>query len=515
MKRYILLSLMFMVAGGMNLVGMEPQKSCELCFEDKTMDDFKRLSCCAYDASCTNCLLEMINTSTQEKTIAQIVCPNRRCAQSIVEQDIRAITQRYPEIYRMFCDIAAHEYVTKHVKHIKHCPTPDCTFSFENDQSLKQAFNCPQCNHLYCSDCLVQHAPEMTCEQAREHALLIGDKIKVENANEEWLQKNTKSCPQCKTSVEKNGGCNHMTCNQCRHEFCWTCGATYGSTRCNSNYCAMTNAHVPFGQLAQAQPNGVNPLLMAAQHGHAEIVHLLLNAGANVNQAQQNGVNPLHIAVQHNNVEAVRLLINAGADVNPAQPLANDEPFLFVYQQQQPNDIHFGLIAEGVDVFDVPIQYQRNEEAQPIANNLQQLYQHILPPQIQEPRPIEQLLQQYRQRQQQLQQAENNNALILAVRNNYPHIVHALLQQPEINVNMQDENGMNLLHIAAQQGHVNVARLLLAHPNIFVNVQNANGMNAHAIAVQQGHADMVELLHENGVNAEEAPQNNNVFWWFF
>ncbi len=61
----------------------------------------------------------------------------------------------------------------------------------------------------------------MTCEQVQ----LIGNKTKEEAANEEWLQKNTKACPQCKAPVEKNGGCNHMTCNQCRHEFCWTCGA--------------------------------------------------------------------------------------------------------------------------------------------------------------------------------------------------------------------------------------------------------------------------------------------------
>lgn len=36
-----------------------------------------------------------------------------------------------------------------------------------------------------------------------------------------------KACPNCKVNIEKNGGCDHMTCRQCRHEFSWTTLANY------------------------------------------------------------------------------------------------------------------------------------------------------------------------------------------------------------------------------------------------------------------------------------------------
>ena len=30
-------------------------------------------------------------------------------------------------------------------------------------------------------------------------------------------------CPKCNICIEKNGGCNHMQCYHCKHDFCWMC----------------------------------------------------------------------------------------------------------------------------------------------------------------------------------------------------------------------------------------------------------------------------------------------------
>ena len=66
-------------------------------------------------------------------------------------------------------------------------------------------------------------------------------KNKSESENITWMIANTKNCPKCQRPIEKNQGCNHMTCNMCKYEFCWMCmgdwkdhgSATGGYYKCN------------------------------------------------------------------------------------------------------------------------------------------------------------------------------------------------------------------------------------------------------------------------------------------
>ena len=55
---------------------------------------------------------------------------------------------------------------------------------------------------------------------------------------------------------------------------------------------------------------------MAISYGHAEIVNVLLNAGANVNAKNNIGYTALEVAIRKGHTEIVNALLKAGADVN-------------------------------------------------------------------------------------------------------------------------------------------------------------------------------------------------------
>ena len=63
--------------------------------------------------------------------------------------------------------------------------------------------------------------------------MIINPKL---HATQSWIAQNCKKCPKCSSQIEKLDGCDHMTCTQCRHEFCWSCLANYNSIRRDGNH---------------------------------------------------------------------------------------------------------------------------------------------------------------------------------------------------------------------------------------------------------------------------------------
>ena len=89
-----------------------------------------------------------------------------------------------------------------------------------------------ECGFSFCFACSADWHEPITCNMLKTWMKKCSDDSETTN----WLSLNTKDCPKCGTMIEKNGGCNHMTCKSksCRFEFCWLCLQPYDSTHnCN------------------------------------------------------------------------------------------------------------------------------------------------------------------------------------------------------------------------------------------------------------------------------------------
>nr|XP_019010293.1 ariadne-1 [Kwoniella pini CBS 10737]OCF49074.1 ariadne-1 [Kwoniella pini CBS 10737] len=109
---------------------------------------------------------------------------------------------------------------------LRWCPHPNCEYIIQCTQAPPRMLNqlvptveC-KCGHDLCFGCgyAASHRPVL-CKIVRLWEKKCADDSETAN----WLQANTKECTKCQSTIEKNGGCNHMTCKKCKWEFCWVC----------------------------------------------------------------------------------------------------------------------------------------------------------------------------------------------------------------------------------------------------------------------------------------------------
>ena len=60
---------------------------------------------------------------------------------------------------------------------------------------------------------------------------------------------------------------------------------------------------------------GVAPLHLASRHGHAHLIRLLLDHGADVNLPSRGGVCGLHLSARCGHANAVELLLDKGTNI--------------------------------------------------------------------------------------------------------------------------------------------------------------------------------------------------------
>jgi ariadne-1 len=192
---------------------------CEICYEEGQGQPMISMPC--GHEFCKDCWRDFCDNAILEgPSCVRKSCPQAKCKEMMTEEEVE---QAAPHLLHTFETYQLRSFIESNML-TRWCPGPGCeriaiassTSALEQDAKVAK---CDSCSTLFCLPCGEEpHAP-CDCKEVA----LWNIKCKSESETANWILANTKPCPKCISRIEKNQGCNHMTCQKCKYEFCWIC----------------------------------------------------------------------------------------------------------------------------------------------------------------------------------------------------------------------------------------------------------------------------------------------------
>ncbi|KAH7386802.1 hypothetical protein DE146DRAFT_701791, partial [Phaeosphaeria sp. MPI-PUGE-AT-0046c] len=221
---------------------VQPKRTCSLCVVDKSIPSSFKLDG-NEDARehfrdiCSRCVGNMIHGKIEERKLdeAGLACVYPNCDHVLDNSTLKTALSNKTTFTKY--DAALTKHLLAASPHFIACLDSKCGkyFSIEgctsgnNDTKkkikakartkTKNLIACPYCDYEVCLACNRPWHPKTDCNKVKEQE----DKASLEQIK----NLGAKPCPRCGVNIEKNGGCDHMTCHCCRHNFCWQCLVTY------------------------------------------------------------------------------------------------------------------------------------------------------------------------------------------------------------------------------------------------------------------------------------------------
>jgi len=196
---------------------------CPVCLDARTA--YTALGC--GHMVCTECFREYVVHKIDDEgpAVLRARCPGVSCPLVLTPELVLAVAPQ--DKSGKFLAYWDQSYVDDN-PHFEWCPGPSCGRVLRLLQppdalvpgAVAVACNCGQ---RFCFRCRQDDHSPASCEQLSKWL----EKCKDDSETYNWLQANTRTCPECKTAIEKNGGCNHMVCKKCAFEWCWVCSGPW------------------------------------------------------------------------------------------------------------------------------------------------------------------------------------------------------------------------------------------------------------------------------------------------
>eukprot|EP01088_Endostelium_zonatum_P021945 TRINITY_DN899_c0_g1_i2.p1 TRINITY_DN899_c0_g1~~TRINITY_DN899_c0_g1_i2.p1 ORF type:complete len:708 (-),score=184.29 TRINITY_DN899_c0_g1_i2:63-1970(-) len=206
---------------------------CDICMSDIEPNSAVSVSC--GHSFCVDCWRSYFKVKIEEESlnITNITCMGRGCKTKVDLSTVSRVLGDTSPVFKKYVRHLMNAYV-KTLPLVAWCPGPDCERAIKiTTGNTKVSVTC-NCKHSFCFNCGMEPHQPATC------GMLINWKKKVADDSEtfNWLHANTKLCPKCDNPVEKNGGCNHISC-KCGAHFCWMCNKLFSTATVYNHNCNM------------------------------------------------------------------------------------------------------------------------------------------------------------------------------------------------------------------------------------------------------------------------------------
>jgi hypothetical protein len=228
---------------------------CDLCRDHVPVSEIYALNCLRGFGGheyCFSCLAGYVKSKLNSKELPN--CParteknNNSCEYTISEQDLDVILRHEEEIeddIKNWISQLQELQVKRCLSKLSYFSCPLCKFGCElTSQDPEQRIPCPHCHISWCSTCkqkyhINSHCHEVlklkkeqverrTSEQSEKERRLAN--IQAEMLNVDFIFKNCTPCPKCGLVALERTDCSHITCAQCKFQWCWNCLGEYHRT---------------------------------------------------------------------------------------------------------------------------------------------------------------------------------------------------------------------------------------------------------------------------------------------
>lgn len=191
-------------------------RDCAVCGDATLVVELPSLSSCTHDANvCADCFSAWLSSQLEENGWQEVKCPGATCKIQLTYEEIKVFASK--DVFERYDAMQARNVLSADPS-FRWCQTPGCGSGQIHDvEEFGNEFVCAECHARFCVQHEGAYHDHETCEEYEYRTSGQKDRDerrKEDEASEEAIKALAKKCPHrgCGAPIQKNGGCNHITC---------------------------------------------------------------------------------------------------------------------------------------------------------------------------------------------------------------------------------------------------------------------------------------------------------------